>query len=81
MHSLETYYLIQACRCLPSAPGIDPIYSALHYLQRGHGIGNFLVTIFRFVRPLLWTVGRTGGQIITGRAKNKSPDITDEELS
>ena len=61
MHPLETYYRNQAGRGLLSDPGIGPIYSAPLYLHRVHGIGNFLVTLFRFVRPLLWTVGRTGG--------------------
>jgi len=80
MHPLETYYLNQAGLGLPSAPGIGPIYSAPNYLQRGHGIGNFLGTLYRFVRPLLWTVGRTGDKIITDIAKNKSPDVTAEDI-
>ena len=49
MHPLETYYLNQAGRGLPTAPGIGPIYSAPNYLQRGHGIDNFLGTLYRFV--------------------------------
>ena len=80
MHPLETYYLNQAGRGLPSAPGIGRIYSAPLYFQRGHGNGNFLGTLFRFVRTLLWTVGRTGGKIITDIAKNKSPDVTAEDI-
>ena len=80
MHPLETYYLNQAGRGLPSAPGIGTIYSAPIYLLRGHGIGNFLGTLYRFVRPLLWTVGRTGCRIITDSAKNKSPDVTAEDI-
>jgi len=79
MHPLETYYLNQAGRGLPSAPGIGPIYSAPLYLQRGHGIGNFLGTQFRVVRFLLRNVGRTGGKIITNIAKNKSPDVSAED--
>ena len=71
MHPLETYYLNHAGRDLPSAPENGPIYSAPIYLQRGHGIGNLLGTLYRFVRPLLWTVGHTGGKIITDIAKNK----------
>jgi len=81
MHPLETYYLNQAGRGLPSAPGIGRIYSAPLYFQRGHGNGNFLGTLFRFVRTLLWTVGRTGGKIITDIAKNKSPDVSAEDIS
>jgi len=81
MHHLETYYLNQAGRVLPSAPGIGPIHSAPIYLQRGNGIGNYLCTVFRIVRPLLWTVDRTDGKIITDTAKNKSPDVTAEDIS
>ena len=80
MHPLESYYLNQAGRGFPSAPGIGPIYFAPIYLQRGHGMGNFLGTLYRFVRPLPWTVGRTGGKIITDIAKNKSPDVTSEYI-
>jgi len=65
MHPLEPYYLKQACRGLSSTPGIGTIHSAPLYLQRGHGIGNLLGTLFRFVRPILWSVGRTVGKIIT----------------
>ena len=64
MHPLETYFLNQAGRGLLSVPVIGPIYTAPIYLQRGHGIGNFLGTLFRFVLPLLWTVGPTGVKIL-----------------
>ena len=57
MHTLETYYLNQVGRGLSPTPGIGPIYSAPLYLRRGQVISNFLCTLFRFVRPLLWTVG------------------------
>jgi len=80
MHPLETYYPNQAGRGLSPTPGIGPIYSSPLYLKRGHGIGNFLGTLFRFVRPLLWTVGRTGCKIITDIAKNKSPDVPVEDI-
>jgi len=81
MHSLETYYFNQAGCGLSPTPGIGPIYSAPLYLQRGHGIGNFLGTLFRFVRPLLWTVGRTGGKIISDIGQNKSSDVRAEDIS
>ena len=60
--------------------GIGYIYSTPLYFQRGHGIGNFLGTLFRFVRPLLWTVGRTGGKIISNIAKSNSPDVRDVDI-
>jgi len=80
MHPLEAYYPNQTGRGLPSAPGIGSIYSATLYIQRGHGVGNFLGTLFHFVRPFLWTVGRTGGKIITDIAKNKSPDVSSDDI-
>ena len=79
MHPLETYYLNQAGRGLPSAPG--SALSTRLYLQRGHWIGSFFGTLFRFVRPLLWTVCRTGGKIIADIAKNNSTDVSAEDIS
>jgi len=32
------------------------------------------------VRSLLWSVGRTGGKIITDILKNKSPDVSAEAI-
>ena len=81
LHPLETYYLKQADRGIPSATGIGPSYSALLYLQRGHGMGNFFGTLYRFVRPLLWTVVWTGVKIITDIAKNNSTDVRAENMS
>ena len=74
MHPLEVNYLNQAGSGL-NTEGIGPVYSAPLYLQRGHGIDNFFGSLFRWVRPLLWsgtkTVGRetlrTGGKILTDR--------------
>jgi len=42
MHPLEVYYLNQARRGLTTT-GSDP-----HYIQRGHGIGNFFNNLFRW---------------------------------
>jgi len=39
MHLLKVYYSNEVGRGF--APVIGPVYSATHYLQRGHGIGNF----------------------------------------
>jgi len=74
MHPLDTYYLNQAGRDLSSTPWIGPIYSAPFNFKLGCGIGKFLGTIFRFVRTLPYTVGRTVGKIIIDIAKNNSPD-------
>ena len=80
MQPLETYYLNQASQVLSSAPGIGPICSTALYLHRGHGIGSVFGTLFRFVRLLLWTVVRTVGKIITHIVKNKSPDVSAEDI-
>ena len=61
--------------------GVGPIYSAPLYFQRGHGIGNFLGTLFPFVRPLLWTVSRTRGKIISEIGQNKSSNVRAEDIS
>jgi len=83
MHPLEVYYLNQAGRGL-TTPGIGPVYSAPLYLKRGHGIGNFFGSLFRWVRPLLWSgtkaVGRetlrTGGKILADIAERSPTDTT-----
>ena len=41
MHTLEVYYLKQAGRGQYDT-GIGPICTTTPYLQRGHGIGNFV---------------------------------------
>jgi len=80
MHPLETYYLNRAVRVLYPTTVIGSIYSTPLYLQRGHGIGKSLGNLLRFVRPLLWTVGRAGCKIITDIAKNNSPDVRAEDI-
>jgi len=83
MHPLEVYYLKQACRGL-TTPEIGPVYSALLYLQRGHGIVNFFSSLLRWVRPILWSeakgVGRemlrTGGKILIDIAECSPTDTT-----
>ena len=63
--------------------GIVSVYAAPLCLRRGHGIGNFCGSLFRWVQPLLWlgykAVGRetlrTGGKILTDIAENKSPEV------
>ena len=78
MHPIEVFYLIQADR--GHTPGIGTVHSAPHYFQRGHGIGNFFGSLFRWVRPLLWSVAKavdretlpTGGKILTDIAARKS---------
>ena len=52
MHTLEVYYFNQAGRGLTHSGALSPVYLALLYLQRGHGIGNSFGSLFRWVRHL-----------------------------
>jgi hypothetical protein len=88
MHPLEVYYLNKAGRGRSSPPGIGPVYADPFYLRRGRGIGNPFGSLFRRVRPLLWSgakaVGRetlrTSGKILTNMAENKSPDVSSGDI-
>jgi len=88
MHPLEIYYLNQEGRGLTPSEGIGPVYAAPLYLQTGHGIGIFFVSLFRWVRPILWrgakAVGReslrTGGKILTDNAENSSPELSPKDI-
>jgi len=77
MHPLETYNLNQAPRGLHSAPGNGLIYSAPLYLQRGHGICNFLGTLFRLVRPLVWPYRWEDHHRYS---EKKSPEVSTEDI-
>jgi len=60
------------------------IYYALHYQQRGFGIGNSFCSLFRWVRTILWSgskaVGsetlRTSRKILTDISKYTSSDVS-----
>jgi len=67
--------------------GIGPVYLVSPFVQRGHGIGNFLRGLWRVVRPVLRSGAkslarealRTGGNIMTEIAAN--PGQTGDILS
>jgi len=42
--------------------GVGPIYAAPPFLQRGYGIGSFLAELWRVVKPVLWSDGKTLGR-------------------
>ena len=77
MHPLVLYYRRQAGG--GSETVIGPVYSTPSYLQRGHGIGDFFGSLFRWVRPIVWSgvkaLGRetlrTGGDILSDIGENK----------
>ena len=80
MHPLKLYYRKQAGGGGGgSEHGIGPIYSTPPYLPRGHGIGDFFGSLFRWVRPIIWSgvkaLGRetlrTGGDILSDIAESK----------
>ena len=84
MRRLEVYYLRQAGGGGGSYnynnTGIGPIYSTPPHLQRGHGIGNVFGSLFRWIKPILWSGAkalgreslRTGGKILSDIAENRS---------
>jgi len=81
MQPLEVYYIRQAGRGLGTdSSGIGPIYSIPPRIQRGHGIGNVFGSLFRWIRPILWSGAkalgreslRTGGKILSDIAANQS---------
>ena len=55
MRRLEVYYLRQTGGGSYNNKGIGPIYSIPPYLQRGHGIGNVFGSLFRWIKPILWS--------------------------
>ena len=69
--------------------GIGPIYSVRPFVQREHGIGSFLQTLWRTVRPVLWSNAkspgrealRTGGKIMADIADNPSQTDARDILS
>jgi len=66
MHPLTRYYIHQAGGG-GSSGGVGPIYSLPPYIQRGHGIGDYLVPLFRAINPLVFTGLRSAGKAL-GRA-------------
>ena len=80
------YYLPQRSRW--SNNGIEPIYSVLPFVQRGHGIGSSLRGLFRIVRPVLRRgvkavrreTLRAGDNILTVIADNTSPNVKHGEI-
>jgi hypothetical protein len=81
MNPLVRYYVNQVGR--GGYAGIGPIYAVQPFVQRGHGLGNILGNIWRFVKPLLWSSAKTVGQesLRTGRrilsdTANKTPDVS-----
>jgi len=61
MNPLTKYYINQA----GVGEGVGPVYSFPHFIQRGHGIGDVLGSIFRSVRsvaPYPFSGFRTAGK-------------------
>jgi len=85
MHPLEVYYRRHAGRGSDNTDtGIVPIYSSPSFVQRGHGIGHSFGSLFRSLKPILWSGAkalgrgslRTGGKILSVIAENRSPEVS-----
>ena len=88
MHPLTKYYIHQAGGG-GSSGGIGPIYSLPPYIQRGHGIGDYLGPLFRTIKPLFFSGARyagkalgraalrTGGKILSEIANNQQMNYKD----
>jgi hypothetical protein len=82
MDALTSYYIQQAGHGRVN-DGIGPVYTSTPFVQRGHGLGDFLRGLFRMVKPYLIqgakTMGRetlrTGGRILSDIAENTSPEL------
>lgn len=70
MNPYEQYYVQQAGR------GVGPVYTGSPY-QRGHGIGNFLSSIFRAVFPLV----KSGAKVLGQEAVNTGFGILRDTIS
>jgi len=53
MHPLTRYYIYQADGGVGGG-GRDPIYSLAPFIQRGHGITDYLGPLFRAIKPWLF---------------------------
>ena len=61
MNPLKKYYINQA----GGVGGVEPVYSVPTFIQRGHGIGDVLGSIFRSVRyitPYLFSGFKSTGK-------------------
>ena len=82
MQPLDVYYLKQAGRAQYDT-GIEPVYSASHFLQREHGSGTFFGSLFRWDKSVLWKVAKALGrvtfhtefQLLSDIAENRSPEV------
>jgi hypothetical protein len=61
LQNFTQYYLTQAGFGAHGVGGIDPVYSTSPFLQKGHGIGKILWSLFRAIRPHFWRAAKTFG--------------------
>lgn len=86
MDHLTTYYINQAGGG-SLGDVVGPVYNGSPYIQHGHGIGSFLSSLFRIVKPVLIrgakAVGRetlSAGSNILADMVTKSPDVKVKDI-
>src|SRR5215510_9576806 len=92
MGSLVEYYLHQAGRGSKRGhSSIGPVYYTPPFIQKGRGIGDFFGSLFRWLKPIVFsdasrgalrTIGkealRTGGRVLAEMAE--SPDASTRDI-
>jgi len=67
IHPLTRYYIHQAGGGGRSSGGVSPNYSLPPYIQRGHGIGDYIGPLFRAIKSLFFSDARSAARHLVVR--------------